>query len=133
MSLFLFDRCDDHAHVSAVQNRSLVDRTEFCASVAKLCHYFFTHCHVTHLTALEFKNDLDFAIEGEPELVKLARTYHDELVKINVKGEIMTELSSCTLYPNTFKVKMKDIYYALLNDVLESAGGKAYARGVKNE
>ena len=45
----------------------------------------------------------------------------------------MTELSSCTLYPNTFKVKMKDIYYALLNDVLESAGGKAYARGVKNE
>ena len=81
----------------------------------------------------EFKNDLDFSIEGDPELIKLARTYHDELVKINVKGEIKTEYSSCTLYPNTFKVKMKDIYYALLNDVLENSGGKAYARGVKNE
>lgn len=92
------------------------------------------YCNKHHLNIFdEFKNDLDFAIEGEPELVKLARTYHDELVKINVKGEIMTEFSSCTLYPNTFKVKMKDIYYALLNDVLESAGGKAYARGVKNE
>lgn len=92
------------------------------------------YCNKHHLNIFdEFKNDLDFAIDGEPELVKLARTYHDELVKINVKGEIMTELSSCTLYPNTFKVKMKDIYYALLNDVLESAGGKAYARGVKNE
>ena len=81
----------------------------------------------------EFKNDLDFSIDGDPELIKLARTYHDELVKINVKGEIKTEYSSCTLYPNTFKVKMKDIYYALLNDVLENSGGKAYARGVKNE
>ena len=81
----------------------------------------------------EFKNDLDFAIDGQPELVKLARTYHDELVKINVKGEIKTELSSCTLYPNTFRVKMADVYYSLLNDVLENAGGKAYARGIKNE
>lgn len=81
----------------------------------------------------EFKNDLDFAIDGSPELIKLARTYHDELVKVNVKGEIMTEYSSCTLYPNTFKVKMIDIYYSLLNDVLENSGGKAYARGVKNE
>lgn len=81
----------------------------------------------------EFKNDLDFEFDGSPELVKLARTYHDELVKINVKGEIKTEYSSCTLYPNTFKVTMKEIYYALLNDVLENSGGKAYARGVKNE
>lgn len=92
------------------------------------------YCNKHHLNIFdEFKNDLDFAIDGEPELVKLARTYHDELVKINVKGEIMTEYSSCTLYPNTFKVKMKDIYYALLNDVLEGSGAKAYARGVKNE
>lgn len=92
------------------------------------------YCQRNHLNIFdEFKNDLDFAIDGSPELVKLARTYHDELVKINVKGEIMTEYSSCTLYPNTFKVKMKDIYYSLLNDVLENSGGKAYARGVKNE
>lgn len=92
------------------------------------------YCRDHHLDIFaEFKNDLDFEFDGSPELVKLARTYHDELVKINVKGEIKTEYSSCTLYPNTFKVKMKDIYYALLNDVLENSGGKAYARGVKNE
>lgn len=80
-----------------------------------------------------FKNDLDFCIEGNQELIKLARTYHDELIKVNVNGEIMTELSSCTLYPSTFKIKMDTIYYALLNDVLEGSGGKAYARGVRNE
>lgn len=75
-----------------------------------------------------FKNDLDFCIDGNTELVKLARTYHDEVVKVNVRGEIMTEYSSCTLYPSTFKVTMNKVYKSFLNSILEAAGSKAYAK-----
>lgn len=93
-----------------------------------------SYCRRHKLNIFDVFNDkLDFTLDGTPELVKLARTYHDELVKINVKGEIKTEYSSCTLYPNTFKIKMIDVYRSLLNDVLESSGGKAYARGIRNE
>lgn len=79
----------------------------------------------------EFRDSLDFTIGDSPELVKLARTYHDELVKINVNGEIMTEYSSCTLYPNTFKLTMLPLYISFINGVLEGSGAKNYARGVK--
>lgn len=78
----------------------------------------------------EFKDGMNFTINDVPELVKIARTYHDELVKINIDGEIMTEYSSCTLYPNTFKLTMLDIYKMFVNNILESSGGKAYAKGV---
>ena len=81
----------------------------------------------------EFRNNMDFAIGDSPELVKLARTYHDEIVKVNINGEIMTEYSSCTLYPNTFKLTMLPIYISFINDILEGSGAKAYAGGVKNE
>lgn len=77
----------------------------------------------------EFKDGMSFTIHDVPELVKLAKCYHDELVKINVNGEIMTEYSSCTLYPNTFKLSMLDIYKGFINYVLENSGAKAYAKG----
>lgn len=76
-----------------------------------------------------FRDSMDFTIDGDTEMVKLARTYHDTLVKIMVKGEVMEEYSSCTLYPSTFKLKMDVLYKAYLNSILEQAGSKAYARG----
>ena len=77
---------------------------------------------------------MNFSIGDNPaELVKLARTYHDELVKVNIDGEIMTEYSSCTLYPNTYKLTMLPIYISYINGVLENSGAKAYARGVYND
>lgn len=79
----------------------------------------------------EFKDGMNFTIGDSPELVKIARCYHDELVKINIEGEIMTEYSSCTLYPNTFKLTMIDIYKQFINGVLESSGAKAYAKGME--
>lgn len=88
------------------------------------------YCHRHHLNIFDvFSDNMDFVFEGNQELVKLARTYHDELVKVNIAGEIMTEYSSCTLYPNTFKVKMLPIYKSFISSVLEGSGAKTYARG----
>lgn len=83
----------------------------------------------------EFKDNMDFTIGDNPqELVKLGHKYHDELVKVNINGEIMTEYSSCTLYPNTFKLSMLPIYKQFINGILEQNGGKSYALGVnRNE
>lgn len=77
----------------------------------------------------EFRDELDFSIEGAPELVKLARTYHDEVVKIMVNGELMEEYSSCTLYPSTFKISLDKLYRAYLHGIIEQAGSKVYAKG----
>lgn len=92
-------------------------------------------CKKNHLNIYEeFKDNMNFSIGDNPaELVKLARTYHDELVKVNIDGEIMTEYSSCTLYPNTYKLTMLPIYISYINGVLENSGAKAYARGVYND
>lgn len=82
----------------------------------------------------EFRDELDFSIEGAPELVKLARTYHDEVVKIMVNGELMEEYSSCTLYPSTFKISLDKLYRAYLHGIIEQAGSKVYAKGaLRNE
>lgn len=82
----------------------------------------------------EFSPDMDFTIEEHTELVKLARSYHDELVKINVAGEIMIEYSSCTLYPSTFKIKLNDIYYNFLNNLIAEQCKKKLALEVfRNE
>ena len=76
-----------------------------------------------------FQDELDFCLDGDQELIKLARTYHDEVVKVMVNGELKEEYSSCTLYPSTFKISMDKIYKAYLSGILEQAGNKFYARG----
>ena len=82
----------------------------------------------------EFRDELDFSIEGAPDLVKLASTYHDEVVKIMVNGELMEEYSSCTLYPSTFKISLDKLYRAYLHGIIEQAGSKVYAKGaLRNE
>lgn len=81
----------------------------------------------------EFVPNMDFTIAGCTELVKLARNYHDELVKINVNGEIMTEYSSCTLYPSTFKIKLNDVYYNFLNSIINEQCKKKLSLEAYNE
>ena len=85
----------------------------------------------------EFRNLLDFVVDSEvlpdpddresASRIKLGRTYHDELVKINLAGEIMTEYSSCTLYMTTFKLKMVDVYIQLIKQMSETVAGGRYA------
>ena len=85
----------------------------------------------------EFTNLLDFVVDSEllpdeverdfASRIKMGRTYHDEVVKINMGGEIMTEYSSCTLYKTTFKLKMVDIYIDLIEQMAESVAGGRYS------
>lgn len=77
----------------------------------------------------EFHDQMDFEINDHETLCKLGRTYHDEITVINIDGEIMTEYSSCTLYPMGFKLTVKPIYTALLLEFAENSGAKAYADG----
>ena len=78
----------------------------------------------------EFHDLQDFVIDSDDvdkdAKKKIGRKYHDKLVSININGEIMTELSSCTLYGTTFKIKIDDYYKALVETIhREEEGGKA--------
>lgn len=66
----------------------------------------------------EFRDKMDFCIDGHELLMKLGRTYHDEITIINIDGEIMTEYSSCTLYPTGFKLRVDDIYNQFISSVM---------------
>ncbi len=80
----------------------------------------------------EFKNLMDFTIDSEDmetqDKVKLGRKYHDELMIFYIGGEKVVEYSSCTLYPTTFTLKMKDIYIDEINNFRRRvAGGKDWS------
>ena len=78
----------------------------------------------------EFHNLMNFEIDGIQENVKLARVYHDYHTRIMIDGEVMDEFSSCTLYPSTFKLKMKDVYITYVNSMLEEICRKQIAKGM---
>lgn len=118
-----------HKHIKALYNKQSVT----VAGLPKGTLEGYCRKHKLNIFD-EFKDELDFSIEGSPELVKLARTYHDEVVKIMVNGELMEEYSSCTLYPSTFKISLDKLYRAYLHGIIEQAGSKVYAKGaLKNE
>ena len=95
------------------------------------------HCAKYNLDIYRtFANLMDFVVDSElipdpderesASKIKMGRTYHDELVKINMAGEIMTEYSSCTLYKTTFKLKMSEIYIQLISEMAETIAGGRY-------
>ena len=80
----------------------------------------------------EFKNLMDFTINSDDmtiqDKVKLGRKYHDEKMVFYIDGEKVVEFSACTLYPTTFKLKMKDIYIEQINNFRRRvAGGKDWS------
>lgn len=87
-------------------------------------------CKRTHRDIYkEFNNLFDFTVHSEDlteqDKVKLGRKYHDEKMTFFIAGEKVTEYSSCTLYPTTFKIKMSDLYtahIAYINNIIH--GGK---------
>lgn len=80
---------------------------------------------------LTFTNLFDFTVYSddcdEQEKVKLGRKYHDEKMVFFIGGEKVTEYSSCTLYPTTFKIKMSDMYLAYIDDIQNTIQGGKYA------
>lgn len=96
----------------------------------KHCEKYGLDIYRTFTNLLDFEVDPSLLYEGEDpnevSKIKLGRVYHDELVKININGEIMTEFSSCTLYKTTFKLKMIDIYIKLIEGIASQVhGGRA--------
>lgn len=87
-------------------------------------------CKRLHLDIYrEFNNLFDFTVHSEDlteqDKVKLGRKYHDEKMTFFIAGEKVTEYSSCTLYPTTFKIKMSELYtahIAYINNIVQ--GGK---------
>ena len=87
-------------------------------------------CKRLHLDIYsQFNNLFDFTIHSEDlteqDKVKLGRKYHDEKMTFFIAGEKVTEYSSCTLYPTTFKIKMSELYtahIAYINNIIQ--GGK---------
>ena len=78
-----------------------------------------------------FENLFDFTVYSEDmteqEKVKLGRKYHDEKMTFFIAGELVTEFSSCTLYPTTFSIKMSDMYLAFIDEIQTTVQGGKYA------
>ena len=81
----------------------------------------------------EFHDKMDFAIEDHELLMKLGRTYHDEITIINIDGQIMKEYSSCVLYPAGFKLKVDDIYESFIMDIMHDSGGRIFAEYINSQ
>lgn len=89
-------------------------------------------CKRTHRDIYkEFDNLMDLAIDSTDlstqDKVKLGRIYHDEVMEFFIAGERVIEYSSCTLYPVGFTLKMKPLYLAHLQYILETIGGSKNA------
>lgn len=67
----------------------------------------------------------DLSTQDKVKLV--GRIYHDEVMEFFIAGERVIEYSSCTLYPVGFTLKMKLLYLAHLQYIMETTGGSKNA------
>lgn len=79
---------------------------------------------------MNFEHNIDSEDMTEQDKVKLGRKYHDEKMMFEINGEIVTEYSSCTLYPTTFTLKMNSLYLARLKQAHDEIQGGKYATDI---
>jgi len=86
VELLCFDRGNNHAHESTVQNRLLVDASELCAGSLELVKHLSSDIHVAHFAPLELHHHANLVSVGKKTQCVLYLGF--KIVRVDAAGKL---------------------------------------------